>query len=193
MTESRPKKSGCKGFFKIVVIILIIGLVLGAIGTINTTLHQKGILPTYTPTPVPTETPVPTPTPVPTNPTETPIPPTVTPIPLAPPFSEIKQKHETMTEAQWKNYRNQIEGTMIIGWQGWIEEVTGKEGRYIAMIDMDSPEADILGYPEINFIVSDDVALSLQIDQPVTFSGQIKSAVDVLGALNITLEHATLQ
>ena len=97
-----------------------------------------------------------------------------------------------MTDAQWKNYRAQIEGTMVVGWRGWIDEVTGKPGRYRVMIDMDSPD-DVLSYPEVKFTVPDDVALSLNIDQPVTFSGQISSVLDMLGALDITLEHAELQ
>ncbi len=132
----------------------------------------------------PSDTPVPTDTPAPE--------PTDTPVPSAPPFEEIRASHEAMTEAQWKNYRTQIEGTMVVDWQGWIDEVTGEPGRYKVVIDMDSPD-EILSYAEVRFAVPDDVALGLAKDQPVTFSGQIKAAVDMLGALDVTLEHAELQ
>jgi hypothetical protein len=127
------------------------------------------------------------------GPTDTPVPaPMVTPVTPAPSFEEIRTNHEAMTEAQWKNYRTQIEGTMVIGWHGWIDEVTGKPGHYKVMIDMDSPD-EFLSYPEVGFVVPDDVALILAKDQPVTFSGQIETALDMLGALDITLEDAELR
>jgi hypothetical protein len=115
-----------------------------------------------------------------------------TPIPLAPSFEEIRAQHDIMTEAQWKQYRTQIEGTQVVAWRGWVDEVTGNPGHYRVHIDMDSPDG-FLSYAEVNFVVPDDLALSLQVDQPVMFSGQIESALDMVGALDITLEHAELR
>lgn len=117
---------------------------------------------------------------------------TPTPIPPAPSFEEIRVQHDTMTDAQWKNYRSQVEGTAVIGWRGWIDEVGGDKGHYTVMIDMDSPD-DVFSYPEVSFVVPDDIALALQIDQPVVFSGQIDAARDILGALDISLKHAKLE
>jgi hypothetical protein len=115
-----------------------------------------------------------------------------TPIPPAPSFEEIRQQHDATTEAQWKQYRSQIEGTQVIGWRGWVDEVTGNPGRYRVRIDMDAPGEIFEGFSEIDFIIPDDVALNLQIGQAVTFSGQIETAQDFMGELDITLEHAEL-
>ncbi len=114
-----------------------------------------------------------------------------TPIPPAPSFEEIRAQHEVMTEAQWKNYRTQIEGCQAVAWRGWVEEVTGNPGRYRVRVDMDSPD-EFLSVSDVNFAVPDDVALALQKDQPLTFTGQIETAIDFVGSLDITLEHATI-
>jgi hypothetical protein len=157
-------------------------LILCCIGSVLIVMLSPEATTTPAPKAISASTALPPNTPVPTN----------TPLPLAPSFEEIRTKHDAMTDAQWKNYRTQIEGTMVVGWQGWIDEVTGKPGRYRAMIDMDPPD-DPLSYPEVKFTVPDDLALNLSIDQAVTFSGKISSVMDVLGALDITLEQAELQ
>jgi hypothetical protein len=97
-----------------------------------------------------------------------------------------------MTEAQWKNYRQEIEGTQVIQWRGWVDEVDGAPGRYEVHVDMDSPD-DILSYAEVSFIVDDDLALSLTPDQAVTFNGVIETAQDFVGALDIELEYAVIE
>jgi hypothetical protein len=117
---------------------------------------------------------------------------TPSPIPLAPSFEEIRAQHDVMTEAQWKQYRTQIEGTQVVAWRGWVDEVTGNPGHYRVHIDMDSPDG-FLSYAEVNFVVPDDLALSLQVDQSVMFSGQIETAQDFVGSLSIELEYAELQ
>jgi hypothetical protein len=96
-----------------------------------------------------------------------------TPIPPAPSFQEI-------------------EGTQVIQWRGWVDEVDGAPGRYEVHVDMDSPD-DILSYAEVSFIVDDDLALSLTPDQAVTFNGVIETAQDFVGALDIELEYAVIE
>ena len=116
---------------------------------------------------------------------------TVSPIPIAPSFEVIRQNHETMTEAQWKVYRTEIEGTQAIVWRGWVDEVTGKLGRFKLQVDMDAP--DTFSVAEISFLVADDVALGFQIDQEVTFTGEIDTATDFLGLLSIEMKRVTVR
>ena len=116
---------------------------------------------------------------------------TASPIPVAPSFEEIRQNHETMTEAQWKMYRTEIEGTQAIVWRGWVDEVTGKPGRFKLQVDMDAPDA--FSVAEISFLVADDVALDFKIDQEVTFTGEIDTATDFLGLLSIEMKRVTVR
>lgn len=88
-------------------------------------------------------------------------------------------------------YRTEIEGTQAIVWRGWVDEVTDKPGRFKLQVDMDAP--DEFSVAEISFLVSDDVALGFQIDQEVTFTGEIESATDFLGLLSIEMKRVTVR
>ena len=116
---------------------------------------------------------------------------TASPIPVAPSFEVIRQNHETMTEAQWKMYRTEIESTRAIVWRGWVDEVTGKPGRFNLQVDMDAP--DEFSVAEISFLVSDDVALDFQIDQEVMFTGEIDTATDFMGLLSIEMKRVAVR
>ena len=116
---------------------------------------------------------------------------TVSPIPVAPSFEEIRTNHEAMTEAQWKVYRTEIEGTQAIVWRGWVDEVTGKPGRFKMQVDMDAP--DEFSVAEISFLVSDIVALDFQLDQEVTFTGEIDTATDFMGLLKIEMKRVSVK
>ena len=116
---------------------------------------------------------------------------TVSPIPIAPSFEVIRQQHETMTEAQWKVYRTEIEGTQAIVWRGWVDEVTGNPGRFKMHVDMDAP--DEFSVDEISFLVSDIVALDFQLDQEVTFTGEIDTATDFMGLLKIEMKRVSVK
>lgn len=113
-----------------------------------------------------------------------------TPLPVAPSFAEIRQFHDTETEARWKDYRKQIEGTQVIAWRGWVDEVKGDAGHRVVHIDMDPPSE--LSVAEVSFPMADDVALGLRIDQSVTFTGEIDQAIDFMGLLSIELVRVTL-
>lgn len=133
----------------------------------------------------------------PAEPSEAPLPttapdPTSTPIPIAPPYEEIRSKVEGMTEAQWKAYLPALEGNLVVGWTGWVEEVDVKlGGAYELWVDMDPPE-DLFSAQDVYFDIPDDIALELQLDQQVTFSGTITRASEFLGSVSFTLEDVVL-
>ena len=171
---------------------LAIGLVVAVIQTGGEAL---GVLPTRTPTPIPTSTftpdplatqtptPVPTATPAPTS--------TNTPFPPAPAFEEIRNTMTGMTDAQWDVYAKSLKDTTVSSWTGWVDEVKKKTfGGYELLLDMDAP--DSISVFDIMMDVPDDLALKLQKDSKVTFSGRIESASNIIGSLNINLADATV-
>lgn len=104
---------------------------------------------------------------------------TTTPFPLAPPYSEILTNMRAMTEVQWDRYRKDIEGTQVISWTGWVEDVTGKAfSSYELQIDMDPPGFQFSTF-EIRFDISaGEEALAIAKDSPITFSGWIGQISD---------------
>jgi len=119
-------------------------------------------------------------------------PPTNTPAPLAPPYEEISSEVESMTEAQWKAYLPTLEGNLVVGWTGWVEEVDVVGGGYKLWVDMDPPDA-ILSTQDVYFDIPDEIALELQLDQEVTFSGTIATVSEFLGSISIDLEDVVLE
>lgn len=125
--------------------------------------------------------------------TATPRPPTATstPRPLAPTFQEIETTVEGMTEAQWKPYLESLKGQRVVDWTGWVVDVNQKlGGAYEAWIDMDDP--GMFTIQDVYVPVDSDTALALGKGEPVTFSGVIKSANELLGNVTIHLEEATV-
>ena len=96
-----------------------------------------------------------------------------------------------MTEAQWNNYVDQIVGAWVTNWTGWIDDINEKTlGGYELWIDMDPPD-EMLSVYDVTFYISDEVALQIIKDTPITFSGKITAVTDILGVgLVITLEEA---
>jgi len=125
-------------------------------------------------------------------PTSTPIP-TATPRPIAPPYREIAEKVENMTEAQWKAYLPTLVGNSVISWTGWVDEVNVKlGGGYELWVDMDSP-TDLFSLYDVVFDIPDEIALEFEIDQMVVFSGTINRVVELLGSATIYLEDVSLE
>ncbi len=134
-----------------------------------------------TDTPIPTKTLPPTGTALPTStstPTNTPIP-SSTPN-LAPPFSEIAENYNRMTDAQWEAYAELLRGALALDWEGTIREVDKGEifGGYKVIIDAGRdtfvPEVYIDDVPEA-------LALSLNKGARVRFSGVINYASNTFG------------
>lgn len=119
--------------------------------------------------------------------------PTSTPAPISPPYEEIRSKVEGMTEAQWKAYLPTLEGNLVVGWTGWVEEVDVKlGGGYKLWVDMDSPD-DLFSTTDVYFDIPDEIALELNLHQQVTFSGTIARASELLGTVSLTLEDVVLE
>jgi hypothetical protein len=118
--------------------------------------------------------------------------PTITPSPLAPPYEEISENMQAMTVVQWNRYREDIEGTQVISWTGWVEDVTEKAFSSCELqIDMDPPESRF-GTFDVRFdIPTGEEALAIAKDSPITFSGRIGLISDLSQAtLVISLEDA---
>lgn len=187
---------------KIPVVLIIIGAVIvlciicGIIGTIaGSTPEAKA---TSTARAIARTEEASRPTAVPPTEAPTPVPPTATPAPTstpmlpAPPYAEIRANVEGMTEAQWKAYLPTLKGLYVENWTGWVEEVNVVGSKYELWVDMDSPE-EMFSVQDVYFEIPDDIALALQKDAPVTFSGQIEAVTEFLGSSTVHLKDATVQ
>lgn len=136
------------------------------------------ITPSPTLTPTPSVTPKPSPTPAPTG----------TPTPVGPAFVLIRSNFLTMTDTQWNHYAESLRGVRIEGWEGVVSEVDEGEilGGHTVYVDMDRGGVDV-------FIdVSESVALTLNLNQRIIFSGTISSASGFLG-LSISIRDAEIE
>ena len=110
---------------------------------------------------------------------------------LAPPFAEIRANVKNMTEAQWKDYLPRLAGLRVENWQGWVSDVDvsflGDE--YELWVDMDPPGRLFSSYDVQIPLPSqlNDLALQWKIDQPITFSGTIIRARELLGGVTIVM------
>jgi hypothetical protein len=116
---------------------------------------------------------------------------TATLAPLAPPFEEIRSSVQSMTEAQWKKYLDELEGQRVENWTGWVEDVDVSGSRYELWVDMDSPD-ELISVQDVYFAVPEDIALELEKDQVVMFSGQIERASEFLGGVSLHLEGVAI-
>jgi hypothetical protein len=187
MTAEPKKKS------KSLVLIIAGGLVLlcivcGVFGAILGSTPEAKATSTARAIERATEAAKPTATPGPTN---TPLPTNTPPLP-APPFEEIRSTVAGMTEAQWKAYLPTLEGMVVEQWTGWVAEVNVKGSQYELWVDMDAPD-DLLSAQDIYFPIPADIAMQLQKDQKITFSGQIERVSEFLGSISIYLENVTLE
>jgi len=97
-----------------------------------------------------------------------------------------------MTEAQWKAYLPTLEGNLVIGWTGWVEDVDVKlAGDYELLVDMDPP-SELFSTSDVRFVIPGDMALELQKDQEVTFSGTIDHVQEFVGSIIVYIKDVYL-
>jgi hypothetical protein len=127
------------------------------------------------------------------TPVSVPIPPTDSPVSLAPSYKEICVNNmNEMTDAQWKQHRTTVEGTMIISWTGYVDDARAKLlGGYELLVDMDPPDELFSAY-DIAFDITENEALSYLKDQEVTFSGKIDTVMNLIGSCEIRLKEVTV-
>lgn len=136
--------------------------------------NQGGVLArstaTSSATPGPTSTPAPSPT-----------------VPLAPPFTTFQQNYDTMTDAQWEAFAASVEGARVDGWEGIVDDVDKGEimGGYTIEVRM---EEDSSRSP-IAIDAPEDIALSINKEQRIRFSGRIRYASNDF-LLTIRIEDA---
>ncbi|MFW5943566.1 MAG: hypothetical protein ACOC9X_06165 [bacterium] len=112
--------------------------------------------------------------------------PTPTP-PLAPPFATFRQNYDTMTDAQWEAFEETVRGARVEGWEGVIDDVDTGEimGGYTIEVRMEEGTS----FSPVSIDVPEDVALSLNREQRIRFSGRIRYASNDF-LLSIAIEDA---
>lgn len=105
-------------------------------------------------------------------------------------FHAIRNNMNRMTDVQFKEYTKSLVGKKVT-WVGWVDESKEKLfGGYECWIDMDSPKE--MSVQDVTFSINKKVALKLQKDKRVQFTGKIKSINDILGSCQVTLESARI-
>jgi hypothetical protein len=108
--------------------------------------------------------------------------PTATPTPewMAPSYDEICDNNDTMTDLQQEDYAASMAGKKVVGWVGKVYDVeSGNGGLYTVQVEMvdsiiSARDLEILGVPR-------DIAVALNVEQQITFSGTIKSVDMFMG------------
>lgn len=104
--------------------------------------------------------------------------PSIIPI-MAPPIEQILSDTENMTDAQFEEYARALEDNMVTGWTGTVMEVREGGGGYRVSVDMvpgNAQEVQLNG-------IDKATALSLDMDEAITFNGRIIGAGDTFGLL----------
>jgi len=116
--------------------------------------------------------------------------PAATDQPIAPPIGEIISNNESMTDAQRNAYNESLVGDLVIDWVGTVNDVDEGEifGGFSVFVDM----IDSNFGSEVHIDVPEDIALSLNLDQKIIFSGTIKSVSDLFGT-TVFIENATIK
>ncbi len=114
-----------------------------------------------------------------------------TPRPTMVPYAEVAEKQPGMTEVQWDNWKKELEGSWIEGWEGIVsnvdKEMLGK--RYVLYVDLDYGE--IASYDVALYIPEADAA-KYNKDQTVQFSGVVDDIMVVLAPV-IYVDEAQVQ
>lgn len=120
----------------------------------------------------------------------TPLPATSIPKVFAPSMEEILATVEGMTDAQRNQYLESLVGNRVEGWHGIVSDVDEGEifGGFSVYVDVVEENFG----DEVHIEVTKEVALSLSKGQEITFSGDIKSASDILGT-TIFIKNATIE
>ena len=106
-------------------------------------------------------------------------------------FETIRNNMNKMTSVAWDDYTKSLKGQSV-NWTGWVSDVKEQWlGGYKILIDMDPP-----GSFSVSDIYIEDlpknVAAQFRKEQKVRLSGKIKSVVNVLGSLAVTLDNANI-
>lgn len=91
-------------------------------------------------------------------------------------FVEIEQNYSSMTEAQFKEYKNGINGSLV-KWTGTVEEVQTKTLGTYAVRVCDS----YLCSNDITLLYKNENALKLNKGQKITFTGNVFDVSTFLG------------
>lgn len=97
-------------------------------------------------------------------------------------FDAICKTDPSWTEAQTEQHLAGFAGQPISDWGGWVYEVRGSDGQYTVLVAM-SPPGGLLWTRNIEISgVPTEIALVLQKEQPIRFSGTIARIDRFFGA-----------
>lgn len=108
-------------------------------------------------------------------------------------YEQICTRPKEMTDVQWNEHLKQFSGQKVTSWEGWVKDVYKYSSGYTLYVTFDPPNHLLRG-SAVHFVIPEDIALMLEKDDIVTFSGTIKSIGTFLGVCSgIELEHAVIE
>jgi len=110
----------------------------------------------------------------------------------APPFTEVRRQHATMTTAEWDVFRDTLIGARV-DWEGWVSDVQALSDGYMVFVDLDPPHAATPLGNDVNLTVTDRRAAALQKGDRICFSGTVVDVWVPLTTLTVKLADATFQ
>lgn len=102
-------------------------------------------------------------------------------------YQAIQNKRDASTDVQWDTYADSIRGVRV-HWSGYVLDAKASGEIWI---DMDSPDS-LLSVQEVYIEVPREDVSKYSKGQKITFTGTIRSAVSVLGNVNVTLQDVTI-
>ena len=103
-------------------------------------------------------------------------------------FEDIRYTMLNTTEAKFKALARDLEGQHV-RWTGWVKEVNEKMfGGYELWIDMDDPD-EVISVQDVTFPISEKLAMEFDLEDEVTFEGDISSVMYILGSCQVYLKN----
>ena len=97
----------------------------------------------------------------------------------APPYEQIQQQYGTLTESEWRRYREMFKGAKIESWRGWVSRIIEHEDEsyLFVFLGMDGPgKVDGFAKEDVIMFFSNKHAVNRQLlteDQEVIFTGTV--------------------
>jgi len=115
------------------------------------------------------------------------------PVEIAPDYQTIENTVADMTEIQWKEYLDSIEGMKVEDWTGWVVDVDKSFGDYRIWVDMDDPSEILSAQDVYLYGITEEEAAKVNKDAKITFSGIIDRANEFLGSVSLSLKNIEYQ
>jgi len=101
-------------------------------------------------------------------------------------FEDVRVRKGDLTDLQWQEYQDSLEGKRAESWVGTITKVSSFAGRHSARVDMGWSSDDVILY------IEKDVALLLEMNSQVIFSGAVSGTRDKWDGFSIVIRDAEM-